>query len=636
MSGRHRRKGKAQGEGHSGGGTASTSRAAGSGAGEAWAPRTPQTAAEYLADVADLLRTKGAQGLSAIGNLISRPPGVPRKLGRYLQGQRNLFVVEGEGWSATVALAPKPPGGGAAAAREASSSSAGSLSDEALLGETIERVEALKKEAWGAHQEEEDLVRKLEEWDLNLKALKTKIDEGRKRVAVVRRRKKRVERELREEQVNAKALCESDESFRDWGAGLPQNVLAAIFQSLSQEREAEFEGRYRDWGTPFEPRHKLFAKRDPANPGHDLLPYALVCQGWREGVEGLGGHLRSRASSVVSVGRLEYLKWALSLGCPETDKEADVLPLLDLGLGGDRASVLSDFCAANGDIRLLKYLCERKGGQDYYECHHALHAAKSQRGFRLLKWLAKSKRARKEIGDALKADVDSWNGNFQDQTYGPVYQPIDSEGAFVHALIDYILDPAAEGNCLATVRWAVGLNAHLDEGVLECAAMGGAVDVMEYLVFEAHIPWSRDMAVFATENGHLNVLEWAHEKELPMSKVRCLRAADRHGHHHCRLAEWLRALPDDEGEVDDGANYDDEYFNANAANLPEEHVNMPFPPGEGTGAFHTGSGEGSSDDDGDYEAYVGTSSDEWETDASDFEDQLLAAVEVYESTVGSD
>ena len=55
----------------------------------------------------------------------------------------------------------------------------------------------------------------------------------------MRRRKKRVERELREEQVDAKALCESDESFRDWGAGLPQNVLAAVFQSLSQEREAD-------------------------------------------------------------------------------------------------------------------------------------------------------------------------------------------------------------------------------------------------------------------------------------------------------------------------------------------------------------------------------------------------------------
>ena len=628
MSARHRRKGKQAGEGPGGGGGTAASASRAAGAGEAWAPRTPQTAAEYLADVADLLRTKGAQGLSAIGSLISRPPGVPRKLGRYLQGQRNLFVVEGEGRSATVALAPKPPGGGAAAAREASSSSAGSLSDDALLGQTIERVEALKKEARGAHREEEDLVRKLEEWDLNLKALKTKIDEGRKRVAAVRRRKKRVDRELREEQVNAKALCESDESFRDWGAGLPRNVLAALFQSLSQEREADFEGRYRDWGIPFGPRHKLFAKRDPANPGHDLLPYALVCQGWREGVEGLGGHLRSRASSVVSVGRLEYLKWALSLGCPETDKEADVLPLLDLGLGGDRASVLSDFCAANGDIRLLKYLCERQGGQDYYECHHALHAAKSQRGFQLLKWLAQSKRARKEISDALKAEDASY---YQDPGYGPDYQPpppINSEGAFVRTLIDYILDPAAEGNCLATVRWAVGLGAHLDEGVLECAAMGGAVDVMEYLVFEAQIPWSRDMAVFATENGHLNVLEWAHEKELPMSKVRCLRAADRHGHHHCRLADWLRALPDNEGEIDDGANYDDQYFNANAANqLVEEEPGawniVPVPPTEGTGAlgpvyagpweegYDAGGGEGSSEADG--EIY----DDEWETDASD-------------------
>ena len=113
-----------------------------------------------------------------------------------------------------------------------------------------------------------------------------------------------------------------------------------------------------------------------------------------------------------------------------------------------------------------------------------------------------------------------------------------------------------------------------------------------------------------------------------MSKVRCLRAADRHGHHHCRLADWLRALPDNEGEIDDGANYDDQYFNANAANqLVEEEPGtwniVPVPPPEGTGAlgpvyagpweegYDAGGGEGSSEADG--EIY----DDEWETDASD-------------------
>ena len=137
--------------------------------------------------------------------------------------------------------------------------------------------------------------------------------------------------------------------WRDWGnlfgEGPPRTVLARVARAHVAQTEAAWAAHLRAWGQSVEETRQDMAERQRL--GTCLFVFARVCKGWREAQLEVGGPLRTRVISDVTMpGRVALVKWALAEGCPGS---------------GDHPNTLASAAAAFGHLELVKWLCGERG-----------------------------------------------------------------------------------------------------------------------------------------------------------------------------------------------------------------------------------------------------------------------------------
>jgi hypothetical protein len=68
-----------------------------------------------------------------------------------------------------------------------------------------------------------------------------------------------------------------------------------------------------------------------------------------------------------------------------------------------------------------------------------------------------------------------------------------------------------------------------------CAAWGGHLDVLKWLLREHHCPWDERTCTMAAAGGHLDVLKWAQKYHCPWDEGTCMRAAEA---WHLQVLRW--------------------------------------------------------------------------------------------------
>ena len=130
----------------------------------------------------------------------------------------------------------------------------------------------------------------------------------------------------------------------DW-AGLPEDLLVKVAETLVVQTEAGWAAQLERWGTSVEEiqEEMTMRKRD----GNCLFVFAMVCKRWRKAQRKVGGPLCTRVfSDVVLPGKVELAKWALAGGCPGS---------------GDPPNTLASAAATFGHLEVVKWLCGEGG-----------------------------------------------------------------------------------------------------------------------------------------------------------------------------------------------------------------------------------------------------------------------------------
>ena len=112
-----------------------------------------------------------------------------------------------------------------------------------------------------------------------------------------------------------------DPAWRDWGGGLPDEVLAKVAGKVVAQTEAGWAAQLKE--RPYyneEEIQEKMAKRE--RDGNCLFVFAMVCKEWRKAQLKVGGPLRTRVwSDVILPGSVELAKWALAEECPTEESE---------------------------------------------------------------------------------------------------------------------------------------------------------------------------------------------------------------------------------------------------------------------------------------------------------------------------
>ena len=119
----------------------------------------------------------------------------------------------------------------------------------------------------------------------------------------------------------------------------------------------------------------------------------------------------------------------------------------------------------------------------------------------------------------------------------------------------YIMNAAAFSGHLKIFKYWT--HAKIDQHTCAYAALGGQVEVLEYLR-EKRCPWGKDTTYWAALGGHLEVLKYAHKYQCPWS-VRTCEAAAKGGHlevlkylyrNGCRWNEYTCVAAAERGDLD--------------------------------------------------------------------------------------
>jgi hypothetical protein len=102
-----------------------------------------------------------------------------------------------------------------------------------------------------------------------------------------------------------------------------------------------------------------------------------------------------------------------------------------------------------------------------------------------------------------------------------------------HHLVDF----AAKGGHLETLKWMYGLNWPWDQQTCAEAAEGGHFSLLKWLR-EKGCPWSDRTCAFAAYGGHLEILKWARENDCPWDEDTCTYAAEG---GHLEVLKWARS-----------------------------------------------------------------------------------------------
>ena len=175
---------------------------------------------------------------------------------------------------------------------------------------------------------------------------------------------------LKEDAVKAAG---GPEVFRDWGnrfgEGLPDQVLEMIAAAHVAQTEALYAAFLKlVLGYPEDRVQKTMAKRKAE--GNCLFVLALVCKEWRKAQLKVGGPLRTRVHSDVTMpGQVALVKWALAEGCPRV---------------AENGATMLTAAAQFGQMEQARWLIQEQG---FAMDRDVMHCAVMGGNLELVKWL---------------------------------------------------------------------------------------------------------------------------------------------------------------------------------------------------------------------------------------------------------
>ena len=272
------------------------------------------------------------------------------------------------------------------------------------------------------------------------------------------------------------------EERRDW-AGLPLEVLENIAKKHIAQTEAGWAAHLKEVaGYSEEDIQVMMARRK--REGNCLFVFAMVCKEWRKAQLKVGGRLRTRMDSDVTMpGQVALAKWALAEGCPR-----------ESGDGPTMASA----AAQHGDMVLVRWLVQEQG---FAMTRTVMGMAARSGNVELVRWLRGegcdwSVETCRSAADTGRLEVLQWV-----RTNGC---PWDAETC----------NHAALRGHLATLRWARENGCDWNAQACQNAAQAGHLEVLQWLRAEG-CPWDVNTCHYAVDKGHVEVLRWARENGCP-------------------------------------------------------------------------------------------------------------------------
>ena len=282
------------------------------------------------------------------------------------------------------------------------------------------------------------------------------------------------------------------EGWRDWGGGLPADVLGRIAETHVAQTEAGWAARRKEEDPDFYTDERIQERlAERKQEGNCLLVFALVCREWRKAQLRVGGPLRSRAVDVILPGSAALAKWALTEGCPR-----------ERGDGFNIAYA----AAEHGHLELVQWLC----GEGGFALNEFLMQDAARGGsVELVQWL--SRRGCPQSKDLINHAAECGRLEVVQFLRGECNR--DCPGC---PWLRETLSQAAWSGNLELVQWLWAEGCPLDDGedTMGSAARSGNLQLVQWLRGKG-CPWDQLTCHYAVHKGHAAVLRWARENGCP-------------------------------------------------------------------------------------------------------------------------